>query len=128
MIICQIFLIFVTFNFFTMAINNGFVPTQVGRKLSNKSSEESKWLYLILNAIISLNSSLHNLNSSVFVVGTTVGAPANGASTWTVKTTLLSSNPKILLNGVIVPISVSGQIITLGSGTFATNDIVTLIN
>jgi hypothetical protein len=129
LIIFQILVIFVSLNLLIM-IPNGFKPSPRGRHITNNSSEESKWLALVLGAIEDLNASVHSIaaTSLVFVVGTTTGAPTNGASTWTVSTVPLSGTPRLLINGVDTPISASGQVITLGSGTFATGNILLLIS
>lgn len=81
-------------------IKNGFRATGNGRMITDNSSEESKWLSLILKAINNLAGVVAGGNSDDFIVGTTTGGPTNGSNTWTITTlNLQNDNPLILLNG-----------------------------
>jgi hypothetical protein len=118
-------------------LKNGVIPSQNGRHLTNNSSEECKWLYSILQAINNLNGSINSILTPTpyaFTVGTTAGAPTNGASTWTISTiNVIGTNPVFLLNGVP---QVAGTnytfnnatgVLTLSSTTFATAQVWTVL-
>jgi hypothetical protein len=123
-------------------MNNGPIAPGTGVSLNGKkptlrSSEESQFLYLILKAVQGLNASLYNVFTSLpvaFTVGTTVGAPVNGASTWTISTiNVIGKSPVFLLGGIPQVSGVdytfnnSTGTLTLLSTTFATSDVWTII-
>jgi hypothetical protein len=107
------------------------------KKPSKSSSEEIQFLYLIIKAIDSLNSTMHNIYPSApaaFTVGTTTGAPTNGQSSWTISTiNVIGKNPLFLKNGVPqtngadYTFNDATGVYTLATGTFATSQVWTVI-
>lgn len=107
------------------------------RQSKTTDSREVQYLHAILDAINTLNGSLHNVFTSapaVFTVGTTNGAPTNATSAWTISTiNVIGKTPVFLKGGVLL---VSGTdytfnnstgIMTLAVGTFATNEVYTVL-
>lgn len=118
-------------------IQPGTQSSLYGMRPSVRSSEESKFLWLIIQEVKRLNGALHNVFTSApaaFTVGTTTGAPTNGQSSWTITAiNVIGKTPVFLLNGVP---KVAGSdynfnnatgIMTLTSGTFATGQVWTVI-
>lgn len=118
-------------------IQPGTQSTLNGMRPTLRSSEESKFLWLVIQEIKNLNGALHRVFTSApaaFTVGTTTGAPTNGASSWTIAAiNVIGKTPVFLLNGVP---KVAGTdynfnnatgIMTLASGTFSTGQVWTVI-
>ena len=108
-----------------------------GLKPTVSSTEESKFLYLVVQELQQLRGALYAIfphTPAAFTVGTTTGAPTNGASTWTITTiNVIGKNPTFLLNGVPKVLGVdysfnSGTgVMTLLSGTFSTGQVWTVL-
>ncbi len=120
-----------------MSIPGGTKVSLKGKSISTKSSEESQWLYLILNAIYQLSGNINNVfthTPAAFTVGTTAGAPVNGQSAWTISTiNVISKNPVFLKNGIPLTSGTnytfnnSTGTFTLATGTFATGETYTVL-
>lgn len=108
-----------------------------GLKVQPSDTKDIKFLFLILQAIQNLNSSLYNVfthTPAVYIVGTTAGAPTNGLGAWTISTiNVIGKNPVFLKGGIV---QVSGTdytfnnatgVLTLASGTFATGNVWTVL-
>jgi len=118
-------------------IQPGTQSTLNGMRPTLRSSEESKFLWLLIQEVKRLNGSLHNVFTSApaaFTVGTTTGAPTNGASSWTITTiNVIGKNPVFLLNGTPKAAGVdytfnnATGIMTLSTSTFATSQVWTVI-
>ena len=98
-----------------------------GLKPNVTSSEESKFLYLILQELQQLRSSSRSQEFYTFLVGTTADAPVNGQSSWTPKTiSFYNKSVALLIDGVPTAFTVTGNTLTLITGTFATSTQVTI--
>lgn len=92
-------------------MNNGPIPAGTksslhGMRPTLRSSEESKFLYLIIQELRNLGGIISNSAMGPAVVNFTVGdgtsAPIAGSFTWTITTlNLIHKTPTFTLNGVI---------------------------
>jgi hypothetical protein len=92
-------------------MNNGPIPAGTKSSLTGmrpklKSSEESKFLYLIIQELRNLGGVITNSAMGPTVASFTVdaggGAPISGANTWVIGTlNVIHKSPTFTLNGVI---------------------------
>lgn len=118
-------------------IQPGTGTTLKSLKPTVSSTEESKFLYLVIQELRQLRGALYTIfphTPVAYTVGTTTGAPTNGASTWTITTiNVIGKNPTFLLNGVPKVLGTDYTfnngtgVMTLSSGTFATSQVWTVL-
>jgi len=118
-------------------IQPGTQSTLNGMRPTLRSSEESKFLWLIIQEIKRLNGALHNVFTSApaaFTVGTTTGAPISGATSWTITTiNVIGKTPVFLLDGtpkvagVDYTFNNATGIMTLSIGKFGNAQVWTVI-
>lgn len=124
-------------------MNNGPIPagtksTLHGMRPTLRSSEESKFLYLIIQELRNLGGIVSDSAMGPAVVNFTVGdgtsAPIPGAYTWSISTlNVIHKTPTFTLNGVIqqegIDYTFDNTIakLALPSGTFLASDVWTVI-
>ena len=108
-----------------------------GMRPTKSSTEESKFLYLLIQAVERNTAALFNVfphTPVAYTVGTTAGAPTNGSHTWTITTiNVIGKNPVFLKNGVPMVVGTDYTFnnatgtLTLSSGSFSTGQVYTVL-
>lgn len=124
-----------------MAIPAGTQSTLNGSRPKLNSSEEAKFLWLLIQEVRNNTAALYNVFTSTpvaFTVGTTTGAPVNTATTWVISTiNTTNKRPVFLLNGVPMTLGVdytfnnaTGTMTLLAGGspvTYQTGQVITVL-